>query len=166
MPRAALAGPKRRARTPRGGSLWIVSRWLVRTLNIGAVLSDRNPTAAYLASPFGPLGAEPAGFEYPSFFRHITYAESSSRKQPHKTPASERRTPAISFMIPADPSFASAPSPAGSRPDIRLHPICLVDRCGRRCRQEVYQRLGGQWLLGDGGRTRHVYQVRALQIGW
>src|SRR4051794_33623003 len=29
------------------------------------------------------------------------------------------------------------PLPAGGRPDIRLHPICLVDRCGRRCRQEV-----------------------------
>ena len=57
-------------------------------------------------------------------------------------------------------------SPAGSRPRIRLHPICFVNRCGRRCRQEIDQRLGGQRLLGGGGRTRHVYQIRALQIGW
>ena len=48
----------------------------------------------------------------------------------------------------------------------RLHSLCPVDRCGRRCSEKIDQRLGRQRLLGDGWRTSHVDQVRALQIGW
>jgi hypothetical protein len=48
----------------------------------------------------------------------------------------------------------------------RVHPICLVDTCRRRCGQKVDQRLSRQRLFGGGWRTRDVYQVRALQIGW
>src|SRR5271170_959921 len=65
------------------------------------------------------------------------------------------------------PRFRFPPSsPARGRPGIGLHSICLVDRCDRRCGQKLDQRLRGQWLLGGGWGTRHVYQVRALQIGW